>query len=118
MFFSDVISFFLLPLIRLRVHASLCVCGASVLALPCCVQLLKLDGKTNLRLCDEATLQETCGAQKGSLSYLALLHDKDAGKVKFAIDKALLDDAVAINAHPLRCDRTTSVAPAGKENLT
>jgi Ala-tRNA(Pro) deacylase len=76
--------------------------------------LLKLDGKSNLRLCDEATLLETCGVGKGSLSYLALLHDKDAGKVKFAIDKALLD-ATLINAHPLRCDRTTSVAPAGKD---
>jgi hypothetical protein len=80
-------------------------------------QLLKLDGKTNLRLCDEATLLETCRVQKGSLSYLALLNDKEAGKVKFAIDKALLDDAVAINAHPLRCDRTTSVAPAGEETF-
>jgi len=75
------------------------------------LQLLGLSGKTNLRLCDEAVLQETMGVTKGSLSFLATMNDKD-NQVKMAIDKALLSETF-VNAHPLRCDRTTSVAPEG-----
>ena len=73
---------------------------------------LGLKGKTNLRLCDEETLLATCGVTKGSLSYLAAINDVK-GEVKVAMDKALFT-STKINGHPLRCDRTTAVAPAGK----
>ena len=45
-------------------------------------QMLKLEGKTNLRLCDEETLMSSVGVTKGSLSYLACLNDKE-GKVGY-----------------------------------
>mmetsp|Transcript_11945 Transcript_11945/g.15403 ORF Transcript_11945/g.15403 Transcript_11945/m.15403 type:complete len:948 (+) Transcript_11945:59-2902(+) len=72
-------------------------------------ELLGLKGKSNLRLCDESILKEYLGVTKGSLSFLATMNDKE-NKVTMAIDKALLSQKY-VNAHPLRCDRTTSVAP-------
>jgi len=74
--------------------------------------LLKLPGKTNLRLCDEETLFAAVGVKKGSLSYLAAINDT-TGQVTVAVDKALLEGTgVLVNAHPLRCDRTTATDPA------
>lgn len=75
-------------------------------------QKLGLKGKTNLRLCDEETLMATCGVVKGSLSYLAAINDSE-GRVTVAMDKALFTSS-QINGHPLRCDRTTAVAPDGE----
>ena len=76
------------------------------------LQKMGLAGKTNLRLCDEKTLMDTLGVTKGSVSYLATINDTE-GQVKICLDKALLS-APKINGHPLRCDRTTSVAPDGE----
>jgi prolyl-tRNA synthetase len=74
-------------------------------------ELLGLKGKTNLRLCDESILKEYLGVTKGSLSFLACMNDTE-NKVTLALDKALLNESY-VNGHPMRCDRTTSVAPKG-----
>lgn len=70
-----------------------------------------MKGKTNLRLCDETVLKDCLGVTKGSLSFLATMNDTE-GQVTMALDKGLLGQKF-VNAHPLRCDRTTSVAPDG-----
>lgn len=62
----------------------------------------------NLRFGDEELLKETLGVIRGAVSPLALINDK-ASAVKFCIDKSLTE-AELINVHPLRNDRTTSVA--------
>lgn len=72
--------------------------------------MLNLSG-ANLRFADEPTLQEMLGVTRGSVSPFALLFDKDAGAVKFCIDKNLME-APLVNFHPLQCDKTTSVTPA------
>lgn len=72
--------------------------------------LLKLSG-ANLRFGDEELLMEKLGVVKGSVSPLALLHDKDRQEVKFCIDKTLMD-ATSMNIHPLRNDMTTNIEPA------
>ncbi|RYG65378.1 prolyl-tRNA synthetase associated domain-containing protein, partial [archaeon] len=69
--------------------------------------LLGLSG-ANLRLGDEDLLRETLNVTRGSVSPLALVHDK-SNAVKFCIDKALTTQEV-LNVHPLRNDRTTSVS--------
>ena len=75
-------------------------------------KLIGLEGKTNLRLIDDADkLMELLGVTKGSLSYLAAMNDAGS-QCTLCMDKALFE-ADFVNAHPLRCDRTTSVAPAG-----
>lgn len=71
--------------------------------------LLSLSG-ANLRFGDEALLKETLGVAKGSVSPLALINDTK-NEVKFCIDAELMKGDL-INIHPLRCDRTTSIAPA------
>jgi len=70
--------------------------------------LLSLSG-SNLRFGDEELLQEKLKVPRGSVSPFALLNDT-AKEVTFCIDKELLDQPM-INIHPLRCDRTTSIAP-------
>ena len=70
--------------------------------------LLKLSG-ANIRFADEELLKEKLDVSKGSVSPLALMNDT-AGEVKFCIDSELLT-AEIVNIHPLRNDRTTSLAP-------
>eukprot|EP00600_Ochromonadales_sp_CCMP1393_P006253 CAMPEP_0174960260 /NCGR_PEP_ID=MMETSP0004_2-20121128/3612_1 /TAXON_ID=420556 /ORGANISM="Ochromonas sp., Strain CCMP1393" /LENGTH=703 /DNA_ID=CAMNT_0016208627 /DNA_START=14 /DNA_END=2122 /DNA_ORIENTATION=- len=70
--------------------------------------MLKLSG-ANLRFGDEALLMEKLGVIRGAVSPFALMNDK-AGDVKFCIDKALTETDI-VNIHPLRNDRTTSIAP-------
>ena len=70
--------------------------------------LLNLSG-ANLRFGDEELLQEKLKVIKGSVSPFAVINDV-ACEVKFCIDKDLLD-VEAINIHPLRNDRTTSISP-------
>lgn len=72
-------------------------------------KLLKLSG-ANFRFGDEELLQEKLGISRGSVSPFALINDK-TGDVKFCIDTDLLS-ASKINIHPLRNDRTTSIAPS------
>ena len=75
--------------------------------------LLKLEGKTNLRLASAEVLDATLKVKQGCLSYLACMNDTDCA-VKMAIDKSLIDGSFSqVNSHPLRNDRTTSVAPNG-----
>ena len=77
-------------------------------------KLLKLEGKTNLRLASADVLNDTLKVKQGCLSYLACMNDTE-GKVRMAIDKALIDGSFKqINAHPLQNDRTTCVAPEGE----
>lgn len=64
----------------------------------------------NFRFADEAVLMEKLGIVKGSVSPLALMND-EAGDVKFAMDKELMD-AELIHLHPLRNDRTVLTSPA------
>jgi prolyl-tRNA synthetase len=71
-------------------------------------KLLKLSG-ANFRFGDEEILQEKLKISRGSVSPFALLNDS-ANEVKFCIDSDLLT-AEKINIHPLRNDRTTSIAP-------
>eukprot|EP01031_Cornospumella_fuschlensis_P008280 gene8280-10211_t len=71
--------------------------------------LLGLSG-ANLRLGDEELLKETLGVTRGSVSPLALVHDKQKS-VRFCIDKALTTQEI-VNVHPLRNDRTTSLSSA------
>jgi prolyl-tRNA synthetase len=66
-------------------------------------------GGCNFRFADEALLQEHLQVIKGSLGPLALMHASP--EVKFAVDKALLEEGRLINSHPLRSDRTTSLTP-------
>jgi len=74
-------------------------------------KLLNLSGKVNLRFGDADLLLSTLGVTAGSVSPFAVINDKEK-KVKFALDASLLN-AAAINSHPLRNDRTTSVSPDG-----
>jgi prolyl-tRNA synthetase len=69
--------------------------------------LLSLSGAA-FRLGDEDLLKEKLGIVRGSVSVLALLNDK-SNEVTFCIDKGLLDEST-LNVHPLRSDRTTSLA--------
>ena len=71
--------------------------------------MLGLSG-ANMRFGDEELLQSTLGVAKGSVTPFCMMHDTEK-KVKFCIDKALLD-AELINVHPCRNDRTTSISPA------
>jgi len=71
--------------------------------------MLGLSG-SNMRFGDEALLLEKLGVIKGSVSPFAMMNN-ETKDVTFCIDKALLDQEL-LNAHPLRNDRTTTVAPA------
>jgi prolyl-tRNA synthetase len=71
--------------------------------------LLNLSG-ANFRFGDEALLQEKLKITRGSVSPLALINDQ-ANEIKFVLDKNLLESEI-INVHPLRHDRTTSLAPS------
>jgi len=55
-------------------------------------------------------LMETLGVVPGAVTPFAVINDKE-GKVTMVLDKALLQ-IDPVNAHPLRNDRTTAVAPA------
>jgi prolyl-tRNA synthetase len=63
----------------------------------------------NVRFGDEELLKEKLGVIKGSVSPFALINDT-AGEIKFCIDQSLMETDI-INIHPLRNDRTTSIAP-------
>lgn len=71
-------------------------------------KLLNLSG-ANLRFGDEELLSSTLGVIRGAVSPFALYNNK-ANDVKFVIDAALLE-VETINIHPLRNDKTTSIAP-------
>lgn len=70
--------------------------------------LLNLAG-SNLRFGDEELLKEKLNVIKGAVSPFAVINDS-AGEVTFCIDKELLEKE-KINIHPLRNDRTVSIAP-------
>jgi Ala-tRNA(Pro) deacylase len=55
-------------------------------------------------------LMETLGVIPGAVTPFAVINDKE-GKVTMVLDKALLE-IDPVNAHPLRNDRTSAVAPA------
>ena len=70
--------------------------------------LLNLSGH-NLRFGDEELLKEKLNVIKGAVSPFAVVNDK-ASEVVFCIDKDLLSKEL-INIHPLRNDKTVSIAP-------
>lgn len=56
-------------------------------------------------------LQSTLGITPGSVTPFALMNDR-AHVVTVVLDAAMLDET-PLNFHPMRNDRTTSIAPAG-----
>lgn len=53
-------------------------------------------------------LMDMLGVVPGAVTAFGLVND-EAGRVRFVLDRALLDDEI-INAHPLANDATTSIA--------
>ena len=76
------------------------------------VNLKAIAGLLNLSGCNFrfADVEEHLNVIKGAVSPLALVNASP--DVKFAIDKALLEEDMVINTHPLRSDRTTSLTCA------
>lgn len=71
--------------------------------------MLNLSG-ANLRFGDEDLLKEKLQVVRGAVSPLALINDTSS-EIKCCLDKSLLAVDI-INVHPLRNDRTVSIAPA------
>ncbi|KAL9185789.1 hypothetical protein ACHAXT_003566 [Thalassiosira profunda] len=73
-------------------------------------KMLKLEGKVNLRLADEALLLEKLGCKKGCVGPLSMMNNSDKD-VTLVLDEALLAKA-RVHSHPLRNDASTSLTPA------
>mmetsp|Transcript_29350 Transcript_29350/g.48675 ORF Transcript_29350/g.48675 Transcript_29350/m.48675 type:complete len:486 (+) Transcript_29350:44-1501(+) len=71
---------------------------------------LSLPGSTNFRLADGALLSEKLSAQQGSVTPLAVMHDK-TGDVKLVLDKKLIESSKPIGCHPMRNDKTCTLSP-------
>lgn len=85
--------------------------------------MLKLAGKTNLRLADAAILDNELHVKPGSVGPLAMIQDgvKCTGddKITLVLDDALLTKFKTVHSHPLRNDRSVKMTPdALKEVLT
>lgn len=76
-------------------------------------KLLGLQGKTNLRLADEALLMEHLQAKPGCVGPLcAALAKQDADpKVQLVLDDTLLKNYSKIHSHPLRNDMSVAMTP-------
>lgn len=68
-------------------------------------KLLKLEGKSNLRLADEATLWDTLGVKPGCVGPLSILNDVEK-KVTLVLDEDLLKKE-KIHSHPLYNTQST-----------
>eukprot|EP00569_Conticribra_weissflogii_P006704 CAMPEP_0171342016 /NCGR_PEP_ID=MMETSP0878-20121228/12861_1 /TAXON_ID=67004 /ORGANISM="Thalassiosira weissflogii, Strain CCMP1336" /LENGTH=744 /DNA_ID=CAMNT_0011844537 /DNA_START=55 /DNA_END=2289 /DNA_ORIENTATION=+ len=72
-------------------------------------KLLKLEGKVNLRLADEAVLVDKLGCKKGCVGPMAIMMNADKD-VTLVLDESLLKKS-KIHSHPLRNDASTSLTP-------
>ncbi len=70
----------------------------------------ELGARGNLSFGSAELLMENLGVIPGAVTPFAVINDRE-GKVTMVLDKAVLDDD-PVNAHPLRNDMTTALAPA------
>lgn len=74
--------------------------------------LLKLDGKVNLRLADETTLDNHLKVEKGCVGPLCIVND-DSKDVTLVLDKTLTDGTYEyVHSHPLRNDASVKLKPS------
>jgi len=73
-------------------------------------KMLGLQGKTNLRMADEAILLEKLGCRKGCVGPLSMANNAEKD-VTLVVDESLLKLS-RVHSHPLRNDASTSMAPA------
>lgn len=73
--------------------------------------LLKLQGKVNMRLADAALLEQYLKAKPGCVGPLSIVND-ESKEVVLVLDKALFDDFEFIHSHPLRNDASVKLTPA------
>lgn len=71
--------------------------------------LLKLEGKVNLRLADEALLLEKLGVKKGCVGPLCIMNNGDKD-VTLVLDEKLLGKEL-VHSHPMRNDASVSMKP-------
>ncbi|KAG7344036.1 prolyl-tRNA synthetase [Nitzschia inconspicua] len=75
-------------------------------------KLLNLEGKTNFRLADEATLDKHLAVKPGCVGPLCIVND-GVKEVKLVLDKTLTDGTYDfIHSHPLRNDASVKLKPA------
>jgi len=75
---------------------------------------MKLEGKANLRLADEAALLDVLGCARGCVGPLSIMNSVDDERdlnVKLVIDEALLC-MNRVHSHPLRNDVSTALTPS------
>lgn len=74
--------------------------------------LLNLDGKVNMRLADEDTLEKHLAVKKGCVGPLCIVNDSDK-EVTLVLDKKLTDGTYDfVHSHPLRNDASVKLKPA------
>lgn len=74
--------------------------------------LLNLEGKVNMRLADEATLDKHLAVKPGCVGPLCIVNDS-AKEVTLVLDKTLTDGTYNfIHSHPLRNDASVKLKPA------
>ncbi|KAL3775803.1 hypothetical protein ACHAW5_002299 [Stephanodiscus triporus] len=73
-------------------------------------KMLKLEGKANLRLADEATLLEKLGCTRGCVGPLSAMNNADKD-VRLVLDEAFLTKD-RVHSHPMRNDASTALAPS------
>ena len=69
----------------------------------------RIGARGNLSFGNAEMLMEHLGVIPGAVTPFSVINDR-AGKVAMVLDKALLEIS-PVNAHPLRNDRTTAIAP-------
>jgi len=73
---------------------------------------LELKGKVNLRLADEALLEEKLGVKKGCVGPLCIMNGGE-GEITLVLDQRLFEEGVVekVHSHPLRNDVSTALVP-------
>jgi prolyl-tRNA synthetase len=78
-------------------------------------KILKLAGKTNLRLADESLLDSKLHVQPGCVGPLTIAmadpKASDEEKVTLVLDRSLLEKYQIIHSHPLRNDQSVKLTP-------
>jgi prolyl-tRNA synthetase len=78
-------------------------------------KILKLAGKTNLRLADESILDSKLHVQPGCVGPLTIAmadpKASDDEKVTLVLDRSLLEKYQSIHSHPLRNDQSVKLTP-------
>lgn len=71
--------------------------------------MLGLEGKVNMRLADEATLDAALGVKPGCVGPLCIVNDKD-NQITIVLDQALMN-VENVHSHPLRNDMGVIMKP-------